>query len=128
MKYERLTIGTLNGERLGVQPNLAAINNRLYELENKIEEGTLLECPSVIRAPVGFDEAYVFKSPQYSDALIGVTEDGRAVYDYRKMVDWLIEQDDMTEEEAEDWIAYNTIRALPYMGDKAPLIMYPIDD
>lgn len=128
MKYERLTTGTLNGERLGVQPSFAAINNRLYELENKIEEGSLLECPTMIRAPVAFDEVLIFESPSYSDALIGATEDGRAVYDYLKMVDWLIEQEDMTEEEAEDWIAYNTIRALPYMGDKAPLIMYPIDN
>jgi hypothetical protein len=52
MKYERLTIGTLNGAGLGVHPSAAAINNRLYELENKIENGTLLELPCPIGSPV----------------------------------------------------------------------------
>ena len=32
-----------------------------------------------------------------------------------------------TEEEAIDWISYNTIRSLSYMGDDAPIIMYPIE-
>ena len=128
MKYERLTKGTLNGERLGVQPNLAALNNRLYELENKIERGLLVECPCMASAPSCIDDMLVFESPSFEDALIGVTEDGRAVYDYMKMVGWLIEQEYMTEEDAEEWITYNTIRALPYMGDKAPLIMYPLAD
>jgi hypothetical protein len=75
----------------------------------------------------GFEDVIVFEQCSYEDALIGVTEDGRAVYDYRKMVDWLVKQDGMTEEEAEDWIEYNTIRALPYAGSRAPIIMYPLD-
>lgn len=29
----------------------------------------------------------------YDDALIGVTEDSRAIYDYDKMVKWLIEEE-----------------------------------
>ena len=49
----------------------------------------------------GFDGVIVFDQCSYEDALIGVTEDGRAVYDHRKMVAWLVEQDGMTEEEAE---------------------------
>ena len=76
----------------------------------------------------GFEDVIVFDQCSYEDALIGVTEDGRAVYDYRKMVAWLVEQDGMTEEEAEEWIAYNTIGALPSAGSKGPIIMYPIDD
>lgn len=32
----------------------------------------------------------------------------------------------MTEQEAIEWIEYNTIRALPYFGSDAPIIMYPI--
>lgn len=76
----------------------------------------------------GFEDVIVFDRCGYDDALIGVTEDGRAVYDYRKMVAWLIEQDGMTEEEAEEWIAYNTIGSLPSAGSRGPIIMYPIDD
>jgi prolyl-tRNA synthetase len=29
----------------------------------------------------------------------------------------------MTHEEAEDWISYNTARAIPYMGEYAPILM-----
>ena len=42
MKYERLTTGTLNGEKIS---EYARMNNRLFELENKIEQGTLIELP-----------------------------------------------------------------------------------
>lgn len=68
----------------------------------------------------------MFCNPSYEDALIGITEDGRAVYDYQKMVAWLVEHDGMNEEDAEEWIVYNTIGALPYAGGGAPIIMYPL--
>jgi hypothetical protein len=74
----------------------------------------------------GFEDVTILENYSYDDALIGVTEDGRAVCDYEKMVAWLVETEDFTELEAVEWIDYNTIRALPYMGDKAPLIMYPL--
>ena len=63
----------------------------------------------------------------YDDALIGVTEDGRAVYDYDKMVEWLVENEDFSYDEAVDWVCYNTLRALPYMGADAHIVMYPLD-
>ena len=62
----------------------------------------------------------------YDDALIGVSEDGRAIYDYEKMVKWLMKTQDFSETDAIEWVDYNTIRALPYMGEKAPIIMYPL--
>lgn len=34
----------------------------------------------------------------------------------------------MTGEEAMEWVDYNTIRAIPYMGDKHPIIMYNAED
>lgn len=75
----------------------------------------------------GFDDVLLFDNPSYDDALIGVTEDGRAVYDFDKMVAWLVEHDGVDEIEAIEWIEYNAIRALPYEGDRAPIIMYPIE-
>lgn len=75
----------------------------------------------------GVDSIVLFSNSSYDTALIGVTEDNRAVYDYRKMVLWLMENDGMTEEEAEEWISYNTIGALPNEGSRAPIIMYPLD-
>lgn len=76
----------------------------------------------------GYEDVVIFENYSYDDALIGVTEDGRAVYDFDKMVRWLVETEDFTDEEAIEWIEYNTIRALPYMGDDAPIIMYPLED
>lgn len=52
----------------------------------------------------GYEDVLLLSNYSYDDALIGVTEDGRAVYDY------------------------NTIRALPYMGEQAPIIMYPLPE
>lgn len=64
----------------------------------------------------------------YDDALIGVTEDGRAVYDYEKMIQWLMDTEEWSCEEAMEWIDYNTLRSLPYMGEGAPIIMYPLEN
>lgn len=74
----------------------------------------------------GYDGIKYLTNYSYDDALIGVTEDGRAVYDFEKMVDWLIDEVGITDDEAVEWIEYNTIRALPYMGSDAPIIMYPL--
>lgn len=64
----------------------------------------------------------------YDDALIGVTEDGRAVYDYEKMIQWLMDTEGWSCEEAMEWIDYNTLRSLPYMGEGVPIIMYPLEN
>ena len=71
-----------------------------------------------------FENIVLFSNFDYSDAFIGISNDDRAIYDYNKMVQFLIEKEEMTEEEAIEWIDYNTIRALPYY-ENAPIIMYP---
>lgn len=75
---------------------------------------------------VGYEDVIIFSGDSYDDALIGVSEDGRAIYDFDLMVEWLMEHDDMDETTAIEWIEYNTIRSLPYVGDKAPIIMYKV--
>lgn len=72
----------------------------------------------------GYEDTVIFTDYSYDDALIGVTDDGRAVYEYSKMVLWLMATEGMTVDEAEEWIGYNTIRSLPYAGPDAPIIMY----
>lgn len=74
----------------------------------------------------GYEGIKYLTDYSYDDALIGVTEDGRAVYDFDKMVDWLVDTEGWTDEEAVEWIECNTIRALPYFGEGAPIIMYPL--
>lgn len=75
----------------------------------------------------GYDDVTYLVNYSYDDALIGVTEDGRAVYDFNKMVEWLMDEEGLTDTEAIEWIEFNTLRALPYMGNRAPIIMYPLE-
>ena len=65
----------------------------------------------------------LFESPSYDDAFIGLTLDNRAVYDYDKMIECLMKEDDISYEEAIEFIDYNTIRALPYIGEKTPVVI-----
>lgn len=76
----------------------------------------------------GYEDVVIFSDFSYDDALIGVSEDGRAVYDYDKMVAWLMETEGWSQDEAIEWIEYNTIRALPYLGDLAPIVMHLLDE
>jgi len=76
----------------------------------------------------GYEDTVIFSDFSYDDALIGVTDDGRAVYDYDKMVDWLVKTEGWSEEEAIEWIEYNTIRALPYLGDQAPIVIHMLEE
>jgi hypothetical protein len=77
---------------------------------------------------LGVDDVKVLRNYNYEDALVGVTIDGVAVYDYNKMIKWLVEKEGLEELEAIEWIDYNTIRALPYFGEKAPIIMYSLEE
>ena len=74
----------------------------------------------------GFEDVVIFSDYSYDDALIGVTTDNRAVYDFDKMVRWLVENHDFSPDDAYEWIEYNTLRALPYMGNSAPIVMYTL--
>lgn len=74
----------------------------------------------------GYEDVKYLVNYSYDDALIGVTTDNRAVYDYDKMVEWLMRVEGISSIEAMDWIDYNTIRALPYMGEDAPIVMRPL--
>ena len=72
------------------------------------------------------DETVVFENPDYVSAIVGMTDEGRVVYSWEKMIKHLIETDGMTDEEAVEFISYNTERAIPYAGAMAPIILYPI--
>ena len=56
----------------------------------------------------GYEDVIIFSEPSYDTALIGVTIDNEAVYDYEKMVEYLVQQDGMSYEEATDFISYNS--------------------
>ena len=70
------------------------------------------------------DGALVFDNPAYDGSIIGKTFDGRAIYDIEKMADELATDDNISLEEAIDFIDYNAIRSLPYAGNKAPVVVH----
>ena len=76
----------------------------------------------------GFGDAIIlFANPSYEGALVGVSDDGRAIYDFNLMVKSLCEEDGIDEIEAIEFIEYNTIRSLPYQ-ENPPIIMYPLEE
>ena len=78
---------------------------------------------------LGLEDSIVFENPDYDSAIIGYDDNsGRIIYDYEKMIEHLMEADGIEYEEAMEFIEYNTLRAIPYMGSLSPIVMYSIDD
>lgn len=73
-----------------------------------------------------YEDITIFSNPDYASAFIGISEDNRAVYDYDKMVEFLMDKDGMTDIEAIEFIEYNTIRSLPYF-ENAPIIVHSLE-
>lgn len=48
----------------------------------------------------GYEGVKYLSGDSYDTAIIGVTSDDRVVYDYEKMVEWLMENDDIDREAA----------------------------
>ena len=74
---------------------------------------------------MGYEDAIVFDNPSYDSAIIGVSDDGRVVYDYEMMVQCLMAEDGMSELDAVEFISYNSVRAASYIPD-GPIVMYGI--
>ena len=68
-------------------------------------------------------DAVVLDNASFDNSIIGVTFDGRVIYALDLMIHEYKEDNHCSEEEAMEWIDYNTIRALPYAGPKAPIIV-----
>lgn len=75
------------------------------------------------------NDVLLFENPSYNTAFMGLSDDNRAIYNFDLMVEFLLNDnkyDDFTVYDAIEFIEYNTIRSLPYYGDNAPIILYPI--
>lgn len=71
----------------------------------------------------GYDEPVLFENPSYASAFIGTDSEGRAIYDYNLMVEYLVQEEHMTEDDAVDFISYNTLRSLPYFAPNCPIVL-----
>lgn len=76
------------------------------------------------------EEFYYFEPENvFNNGIIGVSEDQKhLVYSYDKLVEALKESEpSWSTEDAIEWLEYNTIRTIPYLGENRPIIVYPID-
>jgi len=100
------------------------------ELVRRIEQADMppltLDTLKDYLCELGHDDAVVLENPDYLSAVAGVSEDGRVIYSYPRMVEHLMLNDGMSHEEASEFIDYNTVGALPYMGEKRPIILFEI--
>lgn len=74
----------------------------------------------------GYEGVKYLTNYSYDTALIGISDDNRAIYDFDLMIEWLMLEENFDYNDAIEWIEFNTIRALPYMGEGAPIIMYAL--
>ena len=76
----------------------------------------------------GYDpeEIVLFKNEDYDTALIGVSTDDRAVYDFDLMIEYLMNKYGWSDIESIEWIEVNTLPAIPYKykGRPAPIVIY----
>ena len=66
------------------------------------------------------DEAFV-------ESVVGVTPDGRLVYDAEKMMEELMEVHGCSAEDAREHIEFNIFRSLPYIQGNAPIVYDPLE-
>lgn len=71
--------------------------------------------------------ATILDNPSFDNSIIGTT-DTAIVYDIDKMIKEMMDDDGIGYGEALEFIEYNTLRALPYMGDNKPIIIYPLEE
>ena len=72
----------------------------------------------------GYENVVILDNYSFDSALIGVTTENRAVYDYDKMISYLVTEHGFNVIDAIEWVEYNTIRAIGYAGEDAPIVMY----
>ena len=69
-------------------------------------------------------DAIVFDNHSYDNSIIGVSLDGRVIYSFENMVSELMSDEGWDTLTSVEWIEHNTLRALPYFGEKAPIIVF----
>lgn len=75
---------------------------------------------------LSFDVA-LFENPSFDNSIVGVTSEGHLVYNFNYMVDELMQDEEMTETDAIEFIEYNTMQSLPYIEEEIrPIIMYEL--
>lgn len=71
------------------------------------------------------NDIVLLEGDEFAPGFIGLTADTyQAVYSYEKLIVSLTAHNHWTSEEATEWLEYNTLRSIPYMPGKKPIIIY----
>lgn len=73
------------------------------------------------------EDSIVLDDSSFDGSIVGYTDYGNVVYDFDKMVEEYMMDNECSVEDAIDWITYNTMRAIPYFPDPKPIVMYPLE-
>ena len=68
------------------------------------------------------DDVVVFENPDFCTAFVGLSHDGRAIYDYDKMIEYMVSEQGVSVEDAIDYISCDTIRSLGYVHN-GPIVL-----
>ena len=98
--------------------NEYTINNPIFNTVDDLRE--YLEAQ-------GHEETVFFENPSFVKAITGITDSEQLIYDYDLMIAAAMEEENWSVEEAIEWIEYNTIRSIPYMGQYHPIVSLPIN-
>lgn len=75
----------------------------------------------------GHEDTIFFENPSFVKAITGITDSEQLIYDYNLMIEAAMEEEQWEAEEAIEWIDYNTLRSIPYMGQHHPIVSMPIN-
>lgn len=75
----------------------------------------------------GHEETIFFENPSFVKAITGITDSGQLIYNFDMMIEAAMEEEGWDAEGAIEWIEFNTLRSIPYMGHAHPIVSMPIN-
>ena len=89
--------------------NCLGINvSDLFSIAENIDNARTLDEIKEWLCDRDYEDTVVLENPDYLSAIVGVSDDGRLIYDYEKMAEHLMATDGMDYEEACEFIDFNT--------------------
>ena len=116
-KHEDFTSGArgpTRSRRTGGRWGTCASSNSLWRRSREMTKRQMDARREALReylAETYGDGTVLLDGPEFDGGIVGVTTEGRVAYSYGKLVRALAEANKWSEEDAVDWIEFNTIRA-----------------
>lgn len=73
------------------------------------------------------DEVVILEGDEFADGFLGLTADThQAVYSYERLIGSLSTQNKWTLDQSVEWLDCNTLRSIPYMPLRKPIIIHEL--